>query len=155
AGAMGMPQFISSSFRRYAVDFNDDGQRDIWTSIDDVIGSVANYLAVHGWKAGEAITAPAAVSGDAWASVVEQGLKPAYTLAELRGLGVTPARETRYQGRSSLVELEQPGGVEHWLAFQNFYTITRYNHSALYAMAVTQLAERIRESYANATRAAP
>ncbi len=143
AGAMGMPQFIPSSYRAYAVDFDGDGRRDLLHSSADVIGSVANYFARHGWRPGGPVAlklkpgqVPAAASDE---------LKPSIPLARFsaRGVGLPPGVGPRARG--AVVALEQPDGVEHWLGFDNFYVITRYNHSKLYAMAVHQLSERIRE----------
>jgi len=83
AGAMGKSQFISSSYRNYAVDFDDDGTRDLWGSNEDVIGSVANYFKRHGWKAGEIITVPATVQGNRYKALLEKGLKPVASVSEL------------------------------------------------------------------------
>jgi len=145
AGAMGRPQFIASSFRAFAVDFDGDGRRDLWNSWPDVIGSVARYIADHGWEAGEPLLHRLPDSTDApLVELAEEGLKPSFTVAELRerGLELDGLEADR---RAAVVRLEQESGHDHWLAFGNFYAITRYNHSALYAMAVHQLGEAIRE----------
>lgn len=143
AGAMGVPQFISSSYRAYAVDFNDNGQRDLWEETEDVIGSVANYFARHGWDRGTPIAAPATVKGDRWQALVSDGLKPDTTVGELFTHGVTIPAGMPADTPARLLVLEGEDGDEYWVTFENFYVITRYNHSALYAMAVNQLANRI------------
>ena len=144
AGAMGIPQFISSSYRRYAIDFDGDGKRDLHNNISDVIGSVANYFHVHGWQAGDAIIAPATVAPNARIAVIPNSLKPSLTLEELKRLGVSSTHVVKGNPKASLISLEQADAMEYWLGFKNFYVITRYNHSPLYAMAAYQLAELIR-----------
>lgn len=146
AGAMGKPQFIASSFRRYAVDFDDDGQRDLWRSDADVIGSVASYLARHSWQRGGPVAQP--VSGDeaVLAGLTDGGSKPDRRLSDLARQGIdVPAGEPERMAR--LIGLEQESGTDYWLGYDNFYAITRYNHSNLYAMAVHQLSEAIRERW--------
>ena len=150
AGAMGISQFISSSYRRYAIDFNDDGSRDLMRSPEDAIGSVANYLAMHGWSPGAAIAVRAEVEGDAFRAVVEQGMKPHASLASLRASGVSFATYAADEEQAALLEFETANGFEYWVGLTNFYAITRYNHSRLYALAVVQLARRIRERFETA-----
>jgi membrane-bound lytic murein transglycosylase B len=148
AGAMGMPQFISSSYRRYAVDFDGDGKRDLWNSIDDVIGSVANYFSVHGWKANSSITHPVIVTDT---SVVRKNntLKPYATISQLKrqGVKIDSAVDKRLDDKqlASLLKFAGRRGEEYWLGLDNFYVITRYNHSELYAMAVFQLSEELKD----------
>ena len=152
AGAMGMPQFISSSYRRYAVDFDGDGKRDLWNSLPDVVGSVANYFSVHGWEKGGSILFPVEVKqarkpGD-------NKLKPYATLAELKRQGVQVPASLPESEKATLLSFEGSRGVEHWLGLKNFYVITRYNHSSLYAMAVYHLSEKLKSGvsdYAAAT----
>jgi membrane-bound lytic murein transglycosylase B len=143
AGAMGRPQFISSSYRAYAVDFDGDGKRDIWENDRDVIGSVGNYLARHGWRRGGPITARAYEVDDRHARFVEAGMKPSFTVGDLRREGVNVSAVLDDSMPTSLIELETRTGQEHWLGLENFYAITRYNHSNLYAMAVYQLSREI------------
>lgn len=145
AGAMGIPQFISSSYRSYAVDFDGDEVRDLLGSSVDAIGSVANYLKVHGWRAGKPVAIPAQIDGEGYKRILERGLKPHTSVAEMRTSGVRAYGVKDPGAKAALVELQLKEGIEHWVGLQNFYTITRYNHSALYAMAVFQLAEAIRE----------
>lgn len=149
AGAMGMPQFMPSSFRNFAVDFDKDGDRDLWESLDDVLGSVAHYFRRHGWRRDGAVTLPARVSGDRYQQIIDnRTLKPELTLQELRLYGVQfdswldPTSE-----KAILLELDGARGKEYWLGLHNFYVISRYNRSAHYAMAVHQLSERIRDRY--------
>jgi len=142
AGAMGIPQFIPSSYREYSVDFDGDGRRDLIASLDDALGSVASYLARHGWVRGAPIASPATVAGDV-SALVERGIKPHSALDALAREGVAPAGPVAGAGRAALIRLQAPDGDEFWLGFDNFYAITRYNHSELYAMAVFQLAEAI------------
>lgn len=147
AGAMGYGQFIPSSYRNYAVDFDEDGKRDLWSNKMDIIGSVANYFNRHGWKAGSPVAVRARVEGDQYSALLELGYKPNTVLDALRHDGVTPIEPMPDDLVAALLSLEQKDGPEYWLAFNNFYTITRYNHSPLYAMAVYQLSEEIREAY--------
>ncbi|NNG14329.1 MAG: lytic murein transglycosylase B [Gammaproteobacteria bacterium] len=146
AGAMGQPQFISSSYRHYAIDFNADGRRDIWNDPADAIGSVANYFKKHGWKTGETVTQRLDASSVANEALLEEKeLKPSHSLSELKQQGFTNiAASLDEQKLAAIINLEGAEGSEHWLGLNNFYTITRYNHSALYAMAVYQLSEEIR-----------
>jgi len=148
AGAMGMPQFISSSYRRYAVDFDGDGKRDLWHSIDDVIGSVANYFSDHGWQPGASVTHPVTVTDK---SIVRKKntLKPYATVAQFKKQGVKiDAVVDNYlndKQLATLLKFDGRRGKEYWLGLKNFYVITRYNHSELYAMAVYQLSERLKD----------
>ena len=147
AGAMGIAQFISSSYRRYAIDFDGNGARDLMRSPEDAVGSIANYLSEHGWRPGAAIAVPAEVEGDAFRAVVEQGMKPHASLASIRASGVSFATYAAEEEQGALLEFEIRNGHEYWVGLTNFYVITRYNHSRLYALAVLQLAQRIRERY--------
>ncbi|PWG65284.1 lytic murein transglycosylase B [Spiribacter halobius] len=148
AGAMGIPQFISSSYREYAVDFNDNGRRDLWSEPADAIGSVGNYLGRHGWQADAPIAVRGDVTGSDWQALQRDGLRPQDTIAALRAAGVTPRRRLPDgDAAARLLVLEGQRGDEHWVTLENFYVITRYNHSPLYAMAVLQLSREIREGY--------
>ena len=147
AGAMGIPQFIASSYRRYAVDFDGDGVRDLLNSDIDAIGSVANYLKVHGWQRDGAVVLPASVSGDEYKALVKKGLKPHTPVSDMHDFGVVVLYASENESRGALIELINKDNTEHWVGLQNFYAITRYNHSSLYAMAVFQLAREIRKRY--------
>lgn len=144
AGAMGIPQFISSSYRNYAVDFDEDGKIDIWDNSVDAIGSVGNYFKHHGWQAGKAIANRAEVANDNYLAVLSKGLEPHVSTVDLVDYGITAAQMPDENIDIKFLEYELKNGREFWLGFDNFYVITRYNHSALYAMAVYQLSEEIR-----------
>lgn len=146
AGAMGMPQFIPSSFRAYAVDFDGDGKRNIWDNPADVIGSVANYFKVHGWQKGQPVVLKAKAEGESYKEVLNKSLKPEHTVSQLAQMGFTSQQKTGYKGMANAIKLEGARGTEHWLGLQNFYVITRYNHSRLYAMAVHQLSQAIKKA---------
>lgn len=144
AGAMGKAQFISSSYRRYAVDFDNDGKRDLWNNNADAIGSVAHYLNIHGWKKGQPIASRAMVGDHIGDNLLSNGLKPNSTVHELKESGVHIEDDAIADNlRTILISLETRSEPEYWVGYNNFYVITRYNHSALYAMAVYQLSEEI------------
>ena len=145
AGAMGLGQFMPGSYREYAVDLDDDGRRDLWSSMDDVIGSVANYLHRHGWKYGEPVVYPlVAATGANLDLVAERDFEPKYTIEELSHAGFTSTHEVDGAQPVSIVRLEEEHAASFWLIFNNFYVITRYNRSPLYAMAVFELSEELR-----------
>jgi membrane-bound lytic murein transglycosylase B len=143
AGAMGMPQFIPTSYRRFAVDFDGDGKINLWDSAADVIGSVANYLRHFGWVWGQPVTVPARIGGTQVKELLDAGLKPQLTLQELLPKGVEAIEELPFDLQAGLFTLDIEQGQEYWLALNNFYVITRYNRSKNYAMAVYQLAKAI------------
>jgi membrane-bound lytic murein transglycosylase B len=147
AGAMGLGQFMPSSYREYAIDFDGDGHRDIWTNPTDAIGSIANYLKRHGWVTGESIAHPTYFTGKVADDLIEKGMKPSLTRQTLTAAGVSLRGVPEDDDQLALISLTQENGDEYWLARQNFYAITRYNHSRMYAMVVTQLAQAIRSSY--------
>ncbi|MCZ6669388.1 MAG: lytic murein transglycosylase B [Gammaproteobacteria bacterium] len=139
AGAMGMPQFISSSYRSYAVDFDGDGQANLFDSVADITASVANYFVKHGWRANEAIAGPLTALENNTIERLEPGVKPVYKWSDLVKNGLQSNIEFDPDTAVALVKLEQRNQAEYWAGLQNFYVITRYNHSELYAMAVYQL----------------
>jgi peptidoglycan lytic transglycosylase B len=147
AGAMGYGQFIPSSYREYAVDFDGDGKRDLWNSPRDIIGSVANYFHLHGWEPGQPVAVPARVAGTDIQSILDAGYEPHTPLSALQQHGITPERPLAVDLPAALIQYDQENGPEYWLGFHNFYVITRYNHSPLYAMAVYQLSEEIRKAH--------
>jgi membrane-bound lytic murein transglycosylase B len=139
AGAMGMPQFMPSSFRAYATDFDNDGRRDIWHNKGDVIASIANYFVKHQWQTGQAIAIPVSVTGENYKSALTRELKPDLSLGGLESLNLKISRPLPSSTKVKLLAFEQQQGEELWAGLDNFYVITRYNHSPLYAMAVYQL----------------
>lgn len=143
AGAMGMPQFMPSSFRRYAVDFDGDNSADIWHDRADAIASVAHYFAQHHWQPGQPVAVPMTTSGEAYKSKLSASLKPDLRLAELESLNLKITAALALSEKIKILELNQEQGVELWATLENFYVITRYNHSPLYAMAVYQLSQSI------------
>lgn len=144
AGAMGYGQFIPSSYRYYAIDYDGDGKKDLWTNKADAIGSVANYFKRHGWKTGEDITQRVRVKGSDYTDAVNDSLKPKWKVSELKALGVEPTKPVADDASASLIKLIGENGAEFWLGNHNFYVITRYNHSRMYAMAVYQLSLAIK-----------
>lgn len=148
AGAMGYPQFMPSSWRRLAVDYDGDGVINLFTSPVDAIGSIGNYLKANGWRRAELITVPAKINGNDYDSKVSTELKTTSTLAELMKTGLSPRTPLTLMGTTptSGLRLQGANGGEFWLAFNNFYVITTYNRSIMYAMAVHQLAEAIEAS---------
>jgi membrane-bound lytic murein transglycosylase B len=145
AGAMGKAQFISSSYRHYAVDFNQDGKRDLWNDTADAIGSVANYFKRHHWQPGQPVIFPMQTPKNrlTYTLLAEKGYKPHTPLQELAQNGVQPPAGIDATTKAALIELETQQGPKYWLGLDNFYVITRYNHSPLYAMAVYQLGQAI------------
>jgi membrane-bound lytic murein transglycosylase B len=148
AGAMGLGQFMPSSYLEYAVDLDEDDRRDLWSSMPDVIGSVANYLHRHSWEMGQPVTFPAVVSADAdMEFLAKRDYKPKKTVAELAEMGFSPAEPVAGDTLAAMVRLEEEDGDHYFMTFKNFYVITRYNRSPLYAMAVYELSEAIRSGY--------
>jgi len=144
AGAMGFGQFIPSSYRNFAVDFDGDGRRDIVTNPEDAIGSVANYFNRHGWQTGGAVTVRAEVNAGVDPALFNAGLKPERSVTQWRQQGVRPVQSVDGDELVTAMRLAINDGNEHWIGLHNFYVITRYNHSPLYAMAVYQLSQAIR-----------
>ena len=145
AGAMGIPQFMPSSYRKYAVDFDGDGKRNLWSSVPDVIGSVANYYKLHEWQPGQIVVMPARVSATPDASLTDDIL-PKTKISEFRKLGIQPVAEVSDDALAALLPLETESGMQYWFGFKNFYVITRYNRSTNYAMAVYEIAQGIKAS---------
>lgn len=145
AGAMGMPQFISSSYRHYAVDFDNDNVIDIWDNTNDAIGSVANYFAEHGWLKNEPVTIKVSVEGESYKQALKKGLALDILASDLPKYGIKTDSVFQENEKLKLFEYKLDKGSEYWIAHKNFYVITRYNHSHLYAMAVFQLAREIKK----------
>jgi membrane-bound lytic murein transglycosylase B len=145
AGAMGAPQFMPSNYRRYAVDADADGRIDLWTNWPDVCESVGNYLKGHGWNSGEPVLAEATVAADKAADLDGRKLVLSETVGSLRAKGVNFDSGLADDAPALLIAVDETDGV-HWrVGYNNFYVITRYNHSALYAMAVYDLAAALKQ----------
>jgi membrane-bound lytic murein transglycosylase B len=146
AGAMGYGQFISSSYRHYAVDFDGDGVRDLINNPVDAIGSVANYFAKHGWQRGQQVTLELAAH-PAHAALVTSGLKYQQNLQQLLDNGLQLPADHGLDGaaKAKVFAFGQAEGTDHWLGLHNFYVITRYNHSPLYAMVVHQFSQQLKQ----------
>lgn len=152
AGAMGFGQFIPSSYRHYAIDFDQDNTADLFNNKADAIGSVANYFAEHGWIKDADIAAPATIQGKQYTQLMHKSLKPKYSTADFTVAGVTSNFGSNGKSKARLLELDGENGNEYWMTLENFYVITRYNHSPLYAMAVFQLSEQLKQNYEQQTK---
>jgi len=165
AGAMGYPQFMPSSYRHYAIDFDGDGVTDLLNNPVDAIGSVANYFRVHGWRSGAPVAARARVTGDAYDGVTNQGLDAKFTVAQIRDAGLTVmscidervipidyCADPQDREAATAWRQEGPRGAEFWVGFRNFYVITRYNRSDKYALAVFHLSRELRRARQLASR---
>lgn len=146
AGAMGYGQFIPSSYRHYARDFDGDGVADIWQNKADAIASVANYFKAHGWQQGEPVAAQVRLTGAIAATELNNKSRPSTSVGEWQKKGVVTAPSQATDKAAALYEYDQVKGKEYWLGFNNFYVITRYNRSHMYALAVWQLSEAIRNA---------
>ena len=151
AGAMGLGQFIPSSFRAYAIDFDGDGKRDIWSNTADALGSVASYFARHGWRGTEPTVVRLEAPIDAAAAeLANRGLSLDLRVGEVRAAGFEVDASLVDDTAAALFRMDGSEGDEYYLALHDFYVITRYNHSSMYALAVYQLSEALREAYARA-----
>ncbi len=146
AGAMGMGQFISSSYREYAIDFDGDGKRSLWDSTADAIGSVANYFQVHGWESGAPVAFPAEVCGTDYRDLLKEDIVPTIAASRLPANGVKVQNTIDGDTPVALLEYDVGGRMQYWIGLNNFYVITRYNRSPLYAMAVYQLSQAIKKA---------
>lgn len=155
AGAMGRPQFMPGSYRAYAVDFDEDGRRDIWENWHDVLGSVANYFVAHRWRSGDEVAARATLTDRFEGKTPDNGLSADRTVDELRADGVEFDTAMPGDHPAALVTLDLgEGRTEHWVGFHNFFVITRYNRNVMYAMAVEQMGEAIASAYRESGQAA-
>lgn len=143
AGAIGIPQFMPSSYRKYAVDFDGDGIRDL-RRVADAIGSVANYYRQFGWRAGETVIVPVDVGDSPLDAMLAGGILPHLAVAEYRKRGVIPLEPVADDVNAALFTVQSEAGPRYWLGLNNFYVITRYNRSINYAMAVHELATALR-----------
>lgn len=144
AGAMGYSQFMPSSYKAYAKSFDQGGTSDLINSPEDAMASVANYLKVHRWKKGQPITSKADLTRQI-TGLRKQQLRPKNKVADYTSIGFKPAENLNAELPATMIILDGEQGTEHWFGLYNFYVITRYNHSKLYAMAVTQLAQEIKK----------
>lgn len=161
AGAMGIPQFIPSSYRHFAVDFHTKGQKDILGNKADAIGSVANYFKLHGWEPHEPVIVGAIPHNDKHAALPKDKKNPKPTLTVLEWIkqyDVSPYEDAPslpinklLTRKAALIEFEGPSGKEYWLGLNNFYVITRYNHSDHYAMAVYLLGQAVKQKISQST----
>lgn len=145
AGAMGLPQFMPSSYRKWAVDADGDGKRDIWTSIPDAAASVASYIKGYGWKTGERMIIPVSLQiTPELQAIIDEKTALNYTVAQLKQLGVVPLQPVSDTERVVLFRLEtEPNYYEYFIGLNNFYTIWRYNNSRMYVTAVRDIANGV------------
>ena len=149
AGAMGWGQFIPTSVANFARDYDGDGRIDLWNSLPDIIGSVANYFSVHGWEQGKPVATLVTRRADA-REISPNGLEPVYPVEQLEGWGYVPAQAMDPAELATLVTLDGSNGKETWMTFRNFHVISLYNRSPLYSMAVWQLSREIADGVASA-----
>jgi membrane-bound lytic murein transglycosylase B len=155
AGAMGPPQFIPSSYRRYAVDGDGDGIRDLLNNWDDILASVANYFVANGWRPNQPVAAVGTTDDEIIIPTSKNKFKPDETIATLENRGLVFDPELNASTPAKLIRLEGENGPEYWAGFHNFYVITRYNRSAMYALAVYQLAAALEQEMQAAAIDAP
>jgi membrane-bound lytic murein transglycosylase B len=145
AGAIGLPQFLPSSIRAYAVDFDGDGRIDLTDSPDDAIGSVANFLKAHGWESGGPVAVKVSSNVTAPEALLADGILPKRRPQEMMDFGIAIPDDSP-DVPAALIDLVTPDApTEYWLGYQNFYVITRYNRSSFYAMTVFQFAQVLKE----------
>jgi membrane-bound lytic murein transglycosylase B len=148
AGAMGAGQFIPSSYRAYAVDADGDGRRDLWQNWGDILGSIANYLARHGWQADQPVAVPAQL-GTAQAVAPGNRLGLDQTVGSLREQGFEFDPSLASDLDAMLVAVEQDAtNTAYFVGLNNFHVITRYNRSVKYALAAVDLSQAIEQAYA-------
>lgn len=152
AGAMGIPQFMPSSYRAYAVDYTGNLQANIWKADADAIASVANYLREHGWIYGKPVASQVRVKGIDYERVLSSGLKPDKKFSKVEASGWSSYVTVPPASKVLAMKLQGKEGSEYWLGMNNFYVITRYNRSRMYALAVHQLAQALSEDYKKANK---
>lgn len=156
AGAMGTPQFMPSSYRHYAVDFSGNGKKDIMNNHEDAIGSVANYLSKHGWKLNDGVAQIAVVGKEKPKKIKFNTRNPSYSLQQLKKSGIIPKTAALNKPKKAgVIALDTDAGKEYWLAYPNFYVITRYNTSPQYALAVYLLSQQIKQHWQLAKQQTP
>ncbi|MGC1181749.1 lytic murein transglycosylase B [Legionella sp.] len=148
AGAIGQPQFMPSSYRNFAVDFNHKGQRDLVTNNDDSIASIANYFKAHGWQPNAGVVQNAKLVNTRYKSLQMNPKKTNYNYNELTAHGVRPITAAHnHPSRAALLELVTAKGNEYWIAYPNFFVITRYNSSPQYALVVYLLSQQLKQQW--------
>lgn len=147
AGAMGMGQFIPSSYRHYAVDFDGDGDINLFDNKADAIGSVANYFSEHDWRLGQPVAEFVDVDENIAKQFENTKLKPQFTVGQMKQAGLEYQGAAKNSDSAGIYHYKQKTGFDYWLGFHNFYVITRYNRSPMYAMAVYQLSQEIKAEY--------
>ena len=155
AGAMGKPQFMPSSYRYYAVDFSNTGTRDLINDNADVIGSIANYFHKHGWKTNEGVAQNAQIRGYGYRRLFINPKTANYNYSQLTAAGIKPITASfNHPSRAALIELITDKGNEYWMAYPNFFVITRYNSSPQYALVVYMLSQQLKKQWTeiNATK---
>ena len=140
---MGLPQFLPSSYRQYAVDFDSDGARNLWGQPADAVGSVANYYRVFGWIEGQRVAIPVTLDEKAIAELETGDIQPHRRIADFVAAGAVVPPDVMPDALGTLIKTDTGAGLQYWIALQNFYVITRYNRSVNYAMAVWELAQTI------------
>jgi membrane-bound lytic murein transglycosylase B len=155
AGAMGYGQFIPSSYRDFAVDYDEDGFADIWNNPVDAIASIANYFKEHRWEKDHLVATRCRITPEYDASIFSENLKPAYSLEDLQKRGIEPMETGLPDEIFSVYKLDGEYGSEFWAGAHNFYVITRYNHSHMYALAAFQLSQAIKEEYTRLSSSTP
>lgn len=144
AGAMGLGQFIPSSYISYAVDYDGDGKKDLWNNVDDAIASVAYYFKRYGWQAGKPVAQEVTLSDSSADQYANKTLNLTANLAEWKKRGVNPPKDLPEQN-AALFRYQAEDKTEYWLAYKNFYVITRYNRSRLYARTVYEFSEILKQ----------
>ncbi|WP_454783946.1 lytic murein transglycosylase B [Legionella sp. WA2024007413] len=148
AGAIGQPQFMPSSYRNFAVDFNNTGKRDLVSNNADSIGSIANYFHQHGWKTNDGVAQNAKLVGSLHKRIQMNPKRPNYYYSQLLAHGVKPITAAHnHPSRAALIELVTAEGNEYWIAYPNFFVITRYNSSPQYALVVYLLAQQLKQQW--------
>jgi membrane-bound lytic murein transglycosylase B len=151
AGAIGKPQFMPSNYRVYAVDFTGNGKRDLINSDFDAIGSVANYFHHHGWTKNGGVAQPVQIDGSAYKKLAINSKTPNYPLKHILAAGVKPlAPITEEPSKAGLFEFTTQAGQEYWVAYPNFYVITRYNSSPQYALVVYLFSQQLHHQWVSA-----
>ncbi len=147
SGALGYPQFMPGAYRKYAIDYDNNNKKDLFHDTSDVIASIANFVKDKGWHENEIVAVPAIIHGDKYKQILNEQLKTKFSVAELKKYGVKPVEQLSDETQVNLIRLENEQNYEYWLGLHNFYVITRYNNNLLYAMAIYQLSEGLKQFF--------